>query len=103
MGCAVMREATGKVSGLEEIVGEGLELIVKDVLAMRPRFEEMPDIEPAAFAARADQGRRHLHLVKGLIPDIVEALRLHHPGSDSGIDEIEKEQAGNAPGSQPRQ
>ena len=49
-----MREATGKVSGLEEIVGEGLELIVKDVLAMRPGFQEMPYIEPAAFAAHAD-------------------------------------------------
>ena len=51
-----MREAAGKVSCLEEIVGEGLELIVKGVLAVRPRFQEMPDIAPAAFAARADQG-----------------------------------------------
>ena len=95
MRCAVMREATGKVSVLEEIVGEGLELIVKDVLAMRPGFKEMPDIAPAAFAAGADEGWRHLHLVKGLIPDVVEALRLRHPRPDTRIDEIEKEQPGH--------
>src|SRR5258707_2090383 len=96
MGCSVMREATGKVSVPEEIVGEGLELIVKDVLAMRPGFQEMPDIAPAAFAARADQGRRHLHLVKGLIPDVVEAIRLRHPPPDSRIDAIVKGQPGDA-------
>src|SRR5207237_8553607 len=88
---------------LEEIVVEGFELIVKDLLAMRPRFQEMPDIEPAAFAARAEEGRRHLHLVKGLIPDVVEALRLRHPRPDSGIDEIEEEKTGDAPLRQPRQ
>ena len=57
MGCAVMREAAGKVSFPEEIVGEGLELIVEGVLAMRPGFQEMSDIAPAAFAARADEGQ----------------------------------------------
>src|SRR5512147_1939611 len=103
MGCAVMREASGKVSGFEEIVGEGLKLIVKGVLAMRPGFQEMPDIKPAAFAARTDEGRRHLHLVKGLIPDVVEALRLRHPGSNSRIDEIEEEKSGDALRRQPRQ
>ena len=103
MGCAVMREAAGKVSVLEEIGGEGLELIVEGVLAMRPGPEEMPDIAPAAFAARADEGRRHLHLVKGLIPDVVEAIRLRHPGPYSRIDEIEKKQPGDAFLRQPRQ
>src|SRR5437588_5457898 len=103
MGCAVMRETTGKVSVPEEIVGEGLELIVKDVLAMRPGFQEMPDIEPAVLAAHADEGRRHLHLVKGLIPDVVEALRLRHPRPDSRIDEIEEEKTGDALLRQPRQ
>ena len=78
-------------------------MIVKDVLAMRPCFKEMPDIEPAAFAVRADEGRRHLHLVKGLIPDVVEALRLRHPRPDSRIDEIEEEQTGDALLRQPRQ
>src|SRR6185295_1278787 len=103
MGRAVMREAACKVSGLEKIVGEGIELIVEDVLAMRPGFKEMRDIEPAAFAARTEEGRRHLHLVKGLIPDVVEALRLRHPASYSRIDEIEEEQASDALGRQPRQ
>ena len=63
----------------------------------------MPDIEPAAFAARADEGRRHLHLVKGLIPDVVETLRLRHPRPDSRIDEIEEEKTGDALLRQPRQ
>src|SRR6188472_4398441 len=103
MGRAVMREATGKVSRFKEIVGESLELIVEDVLAMRPTSKEMSDIEPATFAARADEGRGHLHLVKGLIPDVVEALRLCHAGSYSGIDEVEEEQAGDALLRQPRQ
>src|SRR5437773_3455559 len=103
MGCTVMREATGKVSVPEEIVGEGLELIVKDMLAMRPGFQEMPDIEPAAFAARADERGRHLHLVKGLIPDVVEAIRFRHSRPDSRIDEIEEEKTGDALLRQPRQ
>ena len=56
----------------------------------------MPDIEPAAFAGRADQRRRHLHLVEGLIPDVVEPVRLRHPRPDAGIDEVEEEQSGDA-------
>src|SRR4029453_15712613 len=103
MGCAIMREATGKVSALKEIVGEGLEVIVEGVLAVRPGFQKMPDIAPAAFAARADEGRRHLHLVKGLIPDVVEALRLRPPLPDSGREKIKKKKTGDALGPQPRQ
>ena len=78
-------------------------LIVEGVLAMRPGCQEMADITPAAVAARADEGRRHLHLVKGLIPDVVEALRLRHPRPDSRIDEIEEKQPGDARGRQPCQ
>ena len=59
-------------------------------------FQEMPDIAPAAFAARADEGRRHLHLVERLVPDVVEPLRLRHPRPDAGIDEVEEEQSGDA-------
>ena len=72
---AVMRKAAGEVSLFQEIVGEGVERIVEGMLAMRPGLQEMPDVAPAAFGARADQRGRHLHLVKGLIPDVVEPFR----------------------------
>ena len=52
----------------------------------------MPDIKPAAFAARADQPRRHLHLVERLVPDVVEPVGRAHARTDAGIDEIEEEQ-----------
>ena len=70
---------------------------------MRPGFQEMPDIAPAAFAARADERGRHLHLVEGLIPDVVEPIRLRHPRPDAGIDEVEEEQSGDALRRLPRQ
>src|SRR6185437_13618727 len=94
MRCAVMRKAAGEVAGLEEIVGEGFQDIVEGILAMRPGFQKVPDIHPAAFGRRAAQGRRHLHLIERLIPDVVEPLRLGHSRADAGIDEIEEEQSG---------
>ena len=52
-----MREAAGEIAGLEEIVGEGFQDVVEGVLAMRPAFEEMPDIEAAVFARGPDEVR----------------------------------------------
>ena len=103
MGGAIMRKAAGEIAGLEEIVGEGFEHIVEGALAMRPGLEEVPDIEPAAFARGADQGRRHRHLVKRLVPDIVEPLGLRHPRPDAGIDEVEEKQSGQPLRRHPRQ
>jgi hypothetical protein len=57
---------------------------------------EMPDIKAAAVASRADQARGDLQLVEGLVPDIVEPVGLGHARADAGIDEVEKEQSGQA-------
>src|SRR5580692_9922524 len=64
MSGAVMRKAAGEVAGLEEVVGESFEHVVEGILAMRPGFRKVPDISPAAFARRADQAWRHLHLIE---------------------------------------
>src|SRR5882757_10422041 len=96
MGRAVMRKAAGEITLLHEIVGEGLEHVVERVLAMRPVAQEMADIGPAAVARRADQRRRHLYLVEGLVPDVVQPVGRGHPRTDAGIDEIEEQKTGDA-------
>ena len=58
-----------------KIVDEGFQHVVEGALAIRPVLQEMPDIGPAALACRADQRRRHLHLVERLVPDVVEPVR----------------------------
>ena len=65
-----MREAAGEVSVFHEIVGEGVELIVEGVLAMRPGFQEMADIAGAAFAAGADQRGRLTRRLDPLDPRV---------------------------------
>src|SRR5262245_65312519 len=93
---AVMRKAAGEIASFKEVVGEGLDHIVERILAMRPGFEEMADVDAAALARSADEGRGHLRLVEGLVPDVVQPIRLRHPRPDAGIDEVEEEQARDA-------
>src|SRR5216683_110251 len=62
----------------------------------RSRSEKVSDIGPAAFARRADQGWRHLQLMEGLVPDIVEPIGLRHARPDAGIDEVKEKQSGHA-------
>src|SRR5262249_54966661 len=93
---AVMRKSAGEIATLEEVVGEGLDHVVERILAMRPGFEEMRDVSAAALARCADKGGGHLHLMEGLVPDVVQPVRLRHPRPDAGIDEVEEEQSGDA-------
>ncbi len=65
--------------------------------------QEMREISPAAVARGADQCGRHLHLVKRLVPDLVEAIGRRHPRPDAGIHEVEEEQAGDSLRCAPRQ
>jgi hypothetical protein len=55
------------------------------------------------FAAGADERGRHLHLVEGLVPDVVEPIRRRHARPDAGIDEIEEKQPGEPLRRLPRQ
>jgi hypothetical protein len=49
-----------------------------------------------AFARSADQGGRHLQLIEGLVPDVIEPIGLRHARPDTGIDEVEEKQSGDA-------
>jgi hypothetical protein len=76
--------------GFQEVIGEGFDDVVERVVAVRQMLQEVIDISPAAFARRAYQLRRHLQLIEGLVPDIVEPLGLRHSRPDAGIDEIKE-------------
>src|SRR5207253_6202599 len=93
---AVMRKTAGEVASFEEVVGEGLDHIVERILAMRPGLEEMRNVAAAVLARRADKCRGHLHLMEGLVPDVVQSVRLGHPRPDGGIDEVEEEKSCDA-------
>lgn len=100
---AIMRKAAGEIAVLEEVVGEGVEDVVEGVFSMRPALQEVADIKAAVVAAGADERGRHLHLVEGLVPDVVEPIGRRHARSDAGIDEIEEKQPRELPQCPPRQ
>ena len=62
---------------------------------MRPMAQKIFDIEPARLARCADKRRCHFRLMKGLIPDFIQAVGRAHACADPGINAIEEEQAGD--------
>src|SRR5947209_17195 len=98
MRATVMRKAAGEIAGLQKIVDETIEHIIECVFAMRPMAQKIFDIQPARLATPADKRGRELHLMEGLVPDFVEAIRRAHARADAGINEIEEEQAGETLG-----
>src|SRR5436190_746566 len=95
MRAAIMREAAGEIAGFKKVVDERIEHVVKSIFAMRPMAQEIFDIEPARLARCADKRRCHFRLMKGLIPDFIQAVGRAHACADPGINAIEEEQAGD--------
>lgn len=83
-----MGEAALEIAGLQKVVGIGLEHVVKRLLPMRPVLQKMADIGPAVLTRCPDERWRHLHLVEGLVPDLVQPVGHAHAGPDAGIDDV---------------
>ena len=94
-----MGEAALEIAGLQKVVGIGLEHVVMCVPPMRPVLQKMADIGPAALTRCPDERWCHLHLVEGLVPDLVQPVGHAHAEPDAGIDEIEEKKPNDAFGS----
>ena len=90
---AIMGKATGQVTRLHEVVGEGIEHAVESVFSVGPMSEEVPDIGFTSVPRRADDRRCHRGLIERLVPDLLEAIGLRHARADAGIDEIKEKQS----------
>lgn len=53
---------------------EGRKHVVKRILAVGPVAEEMRDIVAAGLLRSAYQRWCHLHLIEGLIPDLIQSF-----------------------------
>ena len=69
-----MGEATPEIARFQEVVGVGIENVVMRVFSMRPVSQEMTDIGSAGLARRPHKLRCHLHLVEGLVPNLVQPV-----------------------------
>src|ERR1700722_3919139 len=94
-----MGEATLEIARFQEVVDVCLESVVVRVLPMRPVSQEMTDIGSTGLTRCPNKRWCHLHLVEGLVPDLVQPVGHAHARPNTRKDEIEEEKPHEALGS----
>jgi hypothetical protein len=79
-----------------EVVDPSLENGVKSILPMRPVTQEMADMRPAGVAGGGYQLRRVMHLMEGLVPNLIDVTGLVPATAHAVCRAIEEKQARRA-------
>jgi hypothetical protein len=86
-------EAALHIARPHEVVDPSIENDVESIFPVRPVAQEMADVRPTALARGGHQHRSVMHLMEGLIPDLIDVTGLVPATAHAVRRAIEEEQA----------